>query len=175
MNFVFGSEARSYRDLASQYYGSGSTRDYRQAADLAGAFSDWAQDRSGGGCCCGGGYGGGGYSSSPSLFSDGTLFALLAAAGLAFYVLYNTITANAAGARTVPGRRRRRSTDNLLSEGEENVIWRGRLVVSITARVAGREGGREGGKVGGDYYYWIMVEGGHSHNASRERYSGQTG
>ena len=172
MNFVFGSEARSYRDFATQY---GSSRDYRQTSDLAGAFSDWAQDRSGGGCCCGGGYGGGGYSSSPSLFSDGTLFALLAAAGLAFYVLYNTITANAAGARTVPGRRRRRSTDNLLSEGEENVIWRGRLVVSITARVAGREGGREGGKVGGDYYYWIMVEGGHSHNASRERYSGQTG
>jgi len=96
------SEARGYRDYASHY---GSSRDYRQTPDMVGAFSDWAQDRSGGGCCCGGG--GGGYSSnSPSIFSDGTLFALLAAAGLAFYVLYTTVTA-AAGSK----KRRRRSNN----------------------------------------------------------------
>ena len=128
VNFLFGSEARSYRDYANLY---GSSRDYRQT-DMAGAFSDWAQDRSGGGCCCGGGYGGGGYSSSPSLFSDGTLFALLAAAGLAFYVLYTTVTA-AAGT----GRRRRSLK---IQEGEDegfdlfdDIVRLGRFVVSITA------------------------------------------
>ena len=136
MNFVFGSEARSYRDYARHY---GSSRDYINA-DMVGAFSDWAQDRSGGGCCCGGG---GGYSGgSPSIFSDGTLFALLAAAGLAFYVLYSTVTA-AAGSK----RRRRRSAMVNLAEDEDfgfdlfdNFVRLGRFVVSITARLGGREG-----------------------------------
>ena len=128
VNFLFGSEARSYRDYANLY---GSSRDYRQT-DMAGAFSDWAQDRSGGGCCCGGGYGGGGYSSSPSLFSDGTLFALLAAAGLAFYVLYTTVTAAAGTGR------RRRSLKNQEGEDEgfdlfDDIVRLGRFVVSITA------------------------------------------
>ena len=135
VNFLFGSEARSYRDYANLY---GSSRDYRQT-DMAGAFSDWAQDRSGGGCCCGGGYGGGGYSSSPSLFSDGTLFALLAAAGLAFYILYSTVTNAAAG---TGGRRKRRSLMSLsVQEKEEDFgvdpfehfIGLGRFIVSITA------------------------------------------
>ena len=124
VNFLFGSEARSYRDYANLY---GSSRDYRQT-DMAGAFSDWAQDRSGGGCCCGGGYGGGGYSSSPSLFSDGTLFALLAAAGLAFYVLYTTVTAAAATGR------RKRSFKNQEGEDEgfdlfDDIVRLGRSVV----------------------------------------------
>merc|ERR1712223_1302651 len=80
----------SYRD----YYG-GYSRGYRRADDQIGAYSDW--DRSGGGCCCGGG----GYGGETSLFSDGTLFALLAGAALAFYVLYTTLTAAAATKRRI--------------------------------------------------------------------------
>ena len=52
--------------------------------DLLGAPSDWDWGRPG--CCCG--HGG----SQVSHFSDGTLFAVLAAGALAFYVLYSTIT-----------------------------------------------------------------------------------
>ena len=128
------SEARSYRDYAG-YYGSdgrGAGRDYRQAgaaSDMLGAFSDWSRDGGyGGGCCCGGGgYG----STSASFFSDGTLFALLAGAALAFYILYTTITmANATG-----GRRKKRGASNgkvepeeeaSLFDGFEDIVWQGR-------------------------------------------------
>ena len=148
MNFLFDSEARSY----------GSSRDYRDyrdyLPDMTGAFSDWAQDRSGGGCCCGGGYGGGGYSYSPSLFSDGTLLVILAIAGFAYYVLYTTVTAAAGTGR------RRRSLKNL-EEGEDqgfdlfdDIVRLGRFV-SITAGRAWHDmcvGGREG-----YHYYWIIV------------------
>ena len=58
--------------------------------DLLGAPSDWDWGRLG--CCCG--HGG----SQVSHFSDGTLFAILAAGALAFYVLYSTITMAAGGA-----------------------------------------------------------------------------
>ena len=128
MNFLCGSEARSYRDYVNLY---GSSRDYRQT-DMVGAFSDWAQDRSGGGCYCGGGYGGGGFSSSPSLFCDGTLIGLLVAASIAFYVLYTTVTAAAATGR------RKRSFKNMEGEDEgfdlfDDIVRLGRFVVSITA------------------------------------------
>ena len=118
------SEGRSYRD--SPYYGF--SRNYRQS-DQQGAYSDWdrAWDRSGGGCCCGGG----GYSGdSLSSFSDGTLFALLAAAGLAFYVLYTTVTA-AAGT----GKRKRsaRVEDEESGFGFEDLLFQGRLKVSLTS------------------------------------------
>jgi len=90
------------------------SRPYRKADDLLGAFSgDW--DRNGGGCCCGGGYSGGG--GEASLFSDGTLLALLAAAGLAFYILYTAITA-AAAARSF---RKKRSVPNAERQ-EERVL-----------------------------------------------------
>ena len=92
----------SYRD----YYG-GYSRGYRRADDQIGAYSDW--DRSGGGCCCGGA----GYGGETSLFSDGTLFALLAGAALAFYVLYTTLTAAAAS------KRRRRSFPGVHLDDEE--------------------------------------------------------
>ena len=49
--------------------------------DLVGAASGWERSH----CCCDG-------HNSPSYFQDGTLFALLAAGALAFYVLYSTIT-----------------------------------------------------------------------------------
>ena len=125
------SEARSYsRDYAG-YYGKG--RDYRQAgaaSDMLGAFSDWSRD-GGYGCtpCCGGGGGYGG--SSASFFSDGTLFALLAGAALAFYILYTTITMNAG-----TGKRRKRGArngkgdweeeDEGLFDGFEDIVWQGR-------------------------------------------------
>ena len=97
MNFV-RSTFMSQLSPAEARYLRAYSRGYRKAgdspSDLLGAFSgDWF-DRSGGyggGCCCGGGS----YSSG-GLFSDGTLFALLAAAGLAFYILYTAVTAAAA-------------------------------------------------------------------------------
>ena len=60
-----------------------------KARDLLGAPSDWDWGRPG--CCCG--HGG----SQVSHFSDGTLFAILAAGALAFYVLYSTIMAMGMG------------------------------------------------------------------------------
>merc|ERR1711892_802032 len=108
------SEGRSYRDYPNYGY----SRDYRQAHDMVGAYSDW--ERSGGG----GGYSGG---SEASLFSDGTLFALLAGAALAFYILYTTVTMAAAG-----GRRKRGLSNRKVKENEESplfdfeeVLWQG--------------------------------------------------
>jgi len=127
------SEARSYRDYAA-YYGAdgrGAGRDYRQAgaaSDMLGAFSDWSRDGGyGGGCCCGGG---GGYgSSSASFFSDGTLFALLAGAALAFYILYTTITmANARSFRRKRGARNGRvesEEEESLFDGFDDIVWQG--------------------------------------------------
>ena len=111
-------EERSYRDY---YGGGGYSRDSRRADDQVGAYSDW--DRSGG-CCCGGGggYGGG----VDSIFSDGTLFALLAGAALAFYILYTTVTAAAGTGR----RKQKRSTaghDMDEKDGWEEAMWLGRL------------------------------------------------
>jgi len=116
------SEGRSYRDYPNYGY----SRDYRQAHDMVGAYSDWERSGGGGGCCCGGG---GGYSggSEASLFSDGTLFALLAGAALAFYILYTTVTMAAAG-----GRRKRGLSNRKVKENEESplfdfeeVLWQG--------------------------------------------------
>ena len=120
MNFAFGSGVEGRSLLRNSY-----SRPYRKADDLLGAFSgDW--DRNGGGCCCGGGYSGGG--GEASLFSDGTLLALLAAAGLAFYILYTAITA-AAAARSF---RKKRSVPNAERQEErvldiEDFFFNGRL------------------------------------------------
>ena len=71
--------------MESSYY-----RPWEGGGDLLGAASGWERS----GCCCDGYHS----SSSPSYFADGTLFALLAAGALAFYVLYSTITMAAGGA-----------------------------------------------------------------------------
>ena len=142
------SEARSYRDYAGYY---GKPRDYRDAQaaglgaavpDMLGAFSDW--DRSGGGygggCCCGGG---GGYGATSGLFNDGTLFALLAGAALAFYILYTTITMNVSTGTGRGSRKKRNSKTGEAAEedspfvGFEDIIWLGRLsVVWLSALTA---------------------------------------
>ena len=146
------SEARSYRDYTS-YYGDrrmdSMNRDYRQTgavADMVGAFSDWERSGGGygGGCCGGCGYSGGG--SSASFFSDGTLFALLAGAALAFYILYSTITMNAAaagtGTRFKRGLRKKKheEDDDNTPVGFEDILWMGRLfnasVVSFKHQVS---------------------------------------
>ena len=57
------------------------SRPWDGGGDLVGAASGWERSH----CCCDG-------HNSPSYFQDGTLFALLAAGALAFYVLYSTIT-----------------------------------------------------------------------------------
>jgi len=116
------SEGRSYRDYYPNY---GYSRDYRQA-DMVGAYSDWERSAGGGGCCCGGG--GGGYSggSEASLFSDGTLFALLAGAALAFYILYTTVTMAAAARRkrSLNTRKVKENEESPLFDFEE-VLWQG--------------------------------------------------
>ena len=108
-------------------YGGGAqggySRPYRGVDDLVGAFTaDW--DRSsfgggGGGCCCG--YGGGGGGGLGSLLSEGVLFGLLAAAALAFYVLYTAVTMAAAG------RRRRSILGEAEGVGWEDTLWNGRF------------------------------------------------
>ena len=121
------SEGRSYRDYYPNY---GYSRDYRQA-DMVGAYSDWERSAGGGGCCCGGG---GGYSggSEASLFSDGTLFALLAGAALAFYILYTTVTMAAANRRkrSLNNRKVKENEESPLFDFEE-VLWQGRLIRSL--------------------------------------------
>ena len=57
------------------------SRPWEGARDLVGAASGWGRSD----CCCNGHF-------SPSYFQDGTLYAVLAAGALAFYVLYSTIT-----------------------------------------------------------------------------------
>ena len=129
------SEARSYSRDYVGYYGKG--RDYRQAgaaADMLGAFSDWSRDGGYGctPCCGGGGYGG----SSASFFSDGTLFALLAGAALAFYILYTTITmANARNFRRKRAARKWTEEPNeepSLFDGFEDIVWQGRSTFIIS-------------------------------------------
>ena len=132
------SEARSYRDYAGYYGladGRGMGRDYRQAgaaSDMLGAFSDWSRDGGyGGGCCCGGG---GGYgASSASFFSDGTLFALLAGAAPAFYILYTTVTMANTGGRRKRGVRNGKQEpeqEAYLFEGFEDIVWHGMSLIN---------------------------------------------
>ena len=73
--------------------GSSYYRPWEGVGDLVGAASGWERS----GCCCDG-YHHSSSSFSPSYFGDGTLFAVLAAGALAFYVLYSTITMAAGGA-----------------------------------------------------------------------------
>ena len=67
------------------------SRPWGGGGDLLGAASGWERS----GCCCDGHL-------SPSYFSDGTLYVVLAAGALAFYVLYSTINM-AAGGEADPG------------------------------------------------------------------------
>ena len=103
--------------MSGESYSSYS-RPWDQAGDLVGASSGWERS----GCCCDG-YGA--HHSPQSYFNDGTLYAVLAAGALAFYVLYSTITMGMAGAGGEAGangffRVKKRSVSkyhNNLSEG----------------------------------------------------------
>ena len=110
------------RSLGRSY---GYSRPYRLADDSQGAFSDWARSGYGGGCC-GGCYDGG---KATELFSETTLLALLAGAGLAFYILYTAVTAAAAAAGG--GKRKRRNVAAAADPEDvldfEDILFHGRL------------------------------------------------